>query len=269
MLAGAIGQAGAAGLEVLLVRDGDEVFAKRVQGSGAKLRVPGPLRVGDTLRIRGAKDLRLGLGELPVAEVHAPDGSFTWVVEKGAASVYPAELFSDGEIDLRVKVLKPADLAKKRNLACNPLAPLVANESVFPSVTASSETRGEGVFAARNAIDGYEGNKGHGGYPNQSWGPEQEEGPWLAVDFGRMVKVDRVDLFLRADFPHDESWKHAVLVADGKEVASVDLKHEAEVQTVKFPAVECRKLELRQLEWRDKGWCALTEMRVWGADVKR
>lgn len=266
---GAAGLGLSAGLEVVLERGGAKVFSHTVQGQGAKLRMPGPLRVGDQLSIRGAKNLRLGLGPLPVADVHAPGGTFTWVVEKGAESVYPSELFFAEKIELRVKVLQAKDLAVSRNLVCNPFAPLVANAVDFPNVKASSETRGDGVFSARNAIDGYVENKGHGAYPNQSWGPEQEEAPWLAIQFGRRVRVDRVELFLRADFPHDESWMRGVLVADGKEICPVELKHDARKQTIRFPAVECEKLELRELEWRNKGWCALTEMQVWGTDVTR
>lgn len=261
------------GLEIELERAGAKVLARKLAARelshGAQIDLPGPLRAGDRLVIRGANHLRLGLGSLPDAEIFTPDRNFSWTVAPGANRVYPPGLFAAAKLELRVKPLRAAERAAYRNLARNPLAPAVANPSVFPSATASSETRGEGVFAARAAIDGFEANRAHGGFPNQSWGPEQAERPWLAVNFGRMVRIDRVDLLLRADFPHDESWKHAKLFADGREIKSFELRHEPGVQTIQFPPVECAKLELRDLDWRARGWCALTELRVWGLDAER
>lgn len=262
-------------LEIELARAGTNVLTRKIAARdlshGAELDLPGPLRVGDRLTIRGARHLRLGLGlgALPDAEIFTPDRNFSWTVEPAANRVYPPELFAAAKLPLRVKPLRAAERSAYRNLARNPLAPAVSNNSVFPSATASSETRGEGVFAARAAIDGFEANGAHGGFPNQSWGPEQAERPWLAVNFGRPVRIDRVDLLLRADFPHDESWKHAKLFADGREIKSFELRHEAGVQTIQFPPVACAKLELRDLEWRARGWCALTELRVWGLDADR
>ena len=57
------------------------------------------------------------------------------------------------------------------------------------------------VFAARNAIDGFKENRHHGGWPNQSWGPEKRNDLWWQVNFGREVEIDKLVITIRADFP--------------------------------------------------------------------
>ena len=61
------------------------------------------------------------------------------------------------------------------------------------------ETRGEAVFAARNAIDGVYENDAHGIWPYQSWGINRDPNAALTLDFGRPVTIDELRLTLRAD----------------------------------------------------------------------
>lgn len=260
-------------LEIALERNGSKVFEQRfepaVLGDGAVAKLPGPLHEGDRLTVRGARSLRVGLAALPDAEIHAPNEEFEWKVEPGLPAVLPPELFTDSTLELRVKPLRPEERGGYRNLACNPFAPS-DGDTVFPHVTASSAARNDPMFRARTAIDGIEENTGgHSAYPHQAWGPEKEDRPWMTVKFGRKVRIDRVDLLLRADFPHDETWRRAVVIADGREVATVSLRKTADAQTVTFDPVECETLELRELEWTAPGWCALSEIRVWGLDADR
>lgn len=63
------------------------------------------------------------------------------------------------------------------------------------------ETRGEAVFAARNAIDGIFENSAHGEYPYQSWGINRDPNAALTLDFGREVLLDELRITERADFP--------------------------------------------------------------------
>ena len=93
--------------------------------------------------------------------------------------------------------------------------------------------------------------------------------PWLAVDFGRAVRIDRVDVVVRADFPHDEVWTAGEVKIDGRQVAGLKLAKTGDVQTTSFEPVEGRKLEIGNLRWQKPGWCALTELRVWGLDADR
>ena len=107
------------------------------------------------------------------------------------------------------------ELDAYRNLAANPYD-LGDAADRFPHAAANSECRQSPLFAARNAIDGCIRNERHGGWPFQSWGPEKEKELWWQVDFGREVQVERVTLYLRADFPHDKHSHRATLVfSDG------------------------------------------------------
>jgi len=87
------------------------------------------------------------------------------------------------------------------------------------------------------------------------------------VDFGRPVTVDKVRLMLRADFPHDSTWKSAdVEFSDGRRVA-IQLAPTAEFQEFTFPARRTTWLRLTNLVPADPGkWCALIELEAWGRE---
>ncbi len=88
----------------------------------------------------------------------------------------------------------------------------------YPHAFANVETRGESVFAARNAIDGILANKSHGPWPYESWGINMQDDAEITLDFGRPVDFDQVVLYTRADFPHDNWWVKATLIfSDGTE----------------------------------------------------
>ncbi len=83
------------------------------------------------------------------------------------------------------------------------------------------------------------------------------------------MRIDRLDIVLRADFPHDEAWTAGDVRIDGRHVVRMHLEKTREVQSVRFEPVEGRKLEIKNLAWEKPGWCALTELRVWGLDADR
>ena len=236
------------------------------------LILPG-LHPGDTLTFTGAPRLRITVGSLAEAEVVLPGNTFTWTADPGLARALPPALLDGSPLSVRIAGVRDAQRGDYRNLARNPLAPILApgaTPPVFPCATATSETRGDPVFRARNAIDGQTINGKHGGFPHQSWGPDREaKDPGFTVAFGRKVRIDRVDLFLRADFPHDQAWARGELWADGTKIANLHLSASAAVQTTSFPPVECATVELRNLVPGKPGWCALSEIQVWGLDADR
>lgn len=79
-------------------------------------------------------------------------------------------------------------------------------KNLYPHVVANVETRGEAVFAAQNAIDGVTANDSHGEWPYESWGINRQDDAKIRINFGREVCVDRIVLYTRADFPHDNWW---------------------------------------------------------------
>jgi hypothetical protein len=153
-----------------------------------------------------------------------------------------------------------------RNLALNPRDVHEAGHG-FPHASSNSETRGEACFWALNAIDGRTDNRGHGpDFP--SWGPEKRTDLWWRVDFGQTKVVEKMVLFVRADFPHDGCWRSATLVfSDGSRIR-IDLRKTAEPQICEFAPRKTTFVMLTDfVQDEPLQWCALTEVEVWGRDV--
>ena len=90
---------------------------------------------------------------------------------------------------------------------------------MYPHTYANVETRGESVFASRNAVDGLIAADNHGGYPWSSWGINRNPDAEMTVDFGRPVDISRLVFYNRADFPHDAWWTEGtVTFSDGSSV---------------------------------------------------
>ena len=154
-----------------------------------------------------------------------------------------------------------------RNVALNP-KDVQGAPAGYPHASSNSEFGGTACFAARCAIDGKTENKGHGDrFP--SWGPDKRKDLWWMVEFGQSVEIDKIVVYLRADFPHDMHWKSAVIqFSDGtREKISIDKT--AEPQTFAFDKRTVSWLKITDLVQDEPlGWCALTEVQVWGRDAK-
>lgn len=111
----------------------------------------------------------------------------------------------------------PDFVKARRNLALNPFD-REEHTNMFPHASANAQTRGEAMFAPRNAIDGIIANAGHYPYPYQSWGINEKKDAAITVDLGISCDVDEIVIVLRADFPHDNYWTQATLAfSDGSE----------------------------------------------------
>lgn len=166
---------------------------------------------------------------------------------------------------LSVRRAMPAEVRAYRNLALNPYDHH-GNTALFPHASANVETRGESVFAARNAIDGYRAASGHGIWPYSSWGINRNPQAALRIDFGTPVQLDQVVLYLRADFPHDAWWEKASLhFSDGSQsVLSLEKLDGAQ----RFP-LEGKETSFIVLDTLIKAddpspFPALTQMEAWG-----
>ena len=142
--------------------------------------------------------------------------------------------------------------------------------NLYPHATANVETRGEAVFFACNAIDGVCENRSHGWWPYQSWGINQQDDAAITIDFGRMIETDRVVMFTRSDFPHDNWWTKVTLTfSDG---SSIDW----ELEKSRFAHV--LSFEKKQISWIQMNhmikaddpspFPALTQLEVYGKVVK-
>ncbi len=128
---------------------------------------------------------------------------------------YNPKAFS-GELHvLTVRMATEAEVATRKNLAKN-VYDQHGDPGCFPHAHANVETRGEAVFAARNAIDGNSCNEGHGPWPFESWGINMQDDAEITLEFGRTVAVDAMALVTRADFPHDNYWQEVTFTfSDG------------------------------------------------------
>lgn len=150
----------------------------------------------------------------------------------------------------------------RTNLAVNPYA--LSRPGSYPRATSNSECRGERAFRAANAIDGRVENRGHGNaFP--SWGPEQIPDPWLKIDFGQQVTLDEIDVWLRADFPHDGVWERAVIeFSDGSRLP-IELRKTADRQAFAFEPRQVSWFRLTEFQPSEpRAWRAISEVEAWG-----
>ena len=205
------------------------------------------------------------------AFVYCKEGKLSYPVpfEEGR-KVFSERAFAGENHYLHARMARREEIAARKNLALNPWA-AHQFDGAYPFASANVETRGEAVFAARNAIDGYKANDSHGGWPYTSWGINRDPKAALRVDFGRTVEVDEAVLYLRADFPHDAWWQEGTLrFSDGSQV-TVKLEKTAAGQRFSFPAkrVEWVVLDTLIKAGDPSPFPALTQLELWGNEWER
>lgn len=181
---------------------------------------------------------------------------------------YSEKSFTGARQLLSARKATEAEIAARRNLACNPMDHH-ENTALFPHAHANVETRGEAWFAARNAIDGVTASAGHGLYPYASWGINRRDDAELTVVFGRAVCVDALCVTLRADFPHDNWWQQASFrFSDGSE----ETLHFVKSGLPQHFAIAPRTVEsvaicnMKKDETDPSPFPALTQLEVWGTE---
>lgn len=167
---------------------------------------------------------------------------------------------------LSLRPVHPWEL-RYRNLARNP-ADQHDVDGCYPHASANVETRGEAVFAARNAIDGTLAVSSHGRWPYSSWGINMREDAEFTLDFGRPVDFDTIVLYTRADFPHDNWWiRGTFLFSDGSQ-EEISLKKSDIPQHFSITRTGITWLKLGNLIKSDdpSPFPALTQIEVYGTD---
>lgn len=180
---------------------------------------------------------------------------------------YSPKVFYGNRHLLSARVAREEEIKVYKNLALN-VMDQHENSSYFPHVTANVETRGESKFAARNAIDGVTESRSHGSWPYESWGINMQDDAAMKMDFGRSVSVDRIVLYLRADFPHDNWWEQVTIrFSDGSSI-SPKLEKSELGQVITFEAKTIEWLELCDLIKADdpSPFPALTQIEVYGVE---
>jgi hypothetical protein len=227
---------------------------------------------GDVVRVAGLPGsfIILALDDaMAPSLVYLKGDSFTLTVPFGPrAKTYSPRAFKGEMHRISVRLARPEEIRGRRDMACNPYDDH-ANESLFPHASANVETRGEAVFAARNAIDGEIANDDHGFWPYTSWGINQDPDAALTLDFGRPVIVDEIALTIRADFPHDAWWTGAQITFSDGSHCEFSLQKKATRQAF---AVEPRTIDSLRLHGLVKAddpspFPALTRIEVMGREA--
>lgn len=168
---------------------------------------------------------------------------------------------------LCAKIAKDYEKKAYRNLSIN------VNDqhgvvTCYPHASANVETRNEVVFAAKNAIDGITVNNSHGEWPYQSWGINRRDDAAIKIEFGRMVVVDHIVIYTRADFPHDNWWKQATFSFSDGSSMQINMQKSCGAHEFSFESKEIEWLELSELikSPEDSPFPALTQIEVYGYD---
>lgn len=197
-------------------------------------------------------------------------GSVTYRIPFGDRRTNLSPRAFSGKIHLlSAKLARDFEVGAYRNLACN-VCDQHNIENLYPHATANVETRGEAVFAAQNAIDGVTASNSHGEWPYQSWGINRQDDARLRIDFGREVFVDRIAVYLRTDFPHDNWWRQvSFMFSDGGRMDAALEKREG-AQEVVFEERRMRWLELCDMKKSKEPspFPALTQLEVYGKETE-
>lgn len=183
--------------------------------------------------------------------------------------VYSPKTFSWDRHYLYARLATEEEIRAYRNLAVNP-ADQHDVLGCYPHASANVETRGESVFAARNAIDGLQENHGHGKWPYTSWGINRDPKAEMKIEFGRTVEVDAIEIVLRADFPHDSYWTRGVVeFSDGSRETLTFQKTDKPQRFAILPR-KIRWLTFGQLIKHDDDspFPALTQIGVYGREIR-
>ena len=237
---------------------------------------------GDRIAIKGSPHMVVRLDtKMPQHMIYCPGGTFDFAVPTGKAlAPYAREYFRGESHEITARPATPEEIKKTRNVALNIYDALEAKGS-FPHASASnhyktSTKNGMSQFAPRNAIDGETKNARHGGWPWQCWGPEKRKDLWFRIDFGRPVRVDKVALVMRAQFPpqdksnHDDVFQSSTLVFSDGSKEQLKFRKTGDKQEFPFAARTVTWVKFTDLVLPESGrWTGFVEVEVTGRDADK
>lgn len=204
------------------------------------------------------------------ALIYIPKKQWTYHIPFAYRGEWPYNFFAfKGRYNYaHIRVATPDEINAYQDLACNAYDQHEASEA-YPHAYANAETRDEPVFWARNAIDGYLANTSHGSFPFQSWGIDGREDAEITVDFGRDVKLDKVGILQRADYPHDSYWKYGTIEFSDYTTLELDMQKSLDEQKFSFTPKITNSITLKNLRKDNNvpGFVALSEIRAYGWNI--
>ncbi|WP_298838534.1 DUF7402 domain-containing protein [Clostridium sp.] len=185
------------------------------------------------------------------------------------AKPYSENTFKGKNHNISMRIANKDEVYAYRDLAENVMDKR-GETTYYPHAIANVETRNESVFAARNVIDGRVDTQSHGSWPYQSWGTDQREDAQIKIDFGRKVQVDKIALYLRADYPHDTFWNFIrVEFSDGSnKIVEPVRSYDAQYFEFDKKVITWMKLLNFKKAEEEIDFAALTEIQVFGNDIQ-
>ncbi|MBE6733139.1 MAG: hypothetical protein E7561_03990 [Ruminococcaceae bacterium] len=241
-----------------------------------RLEIPKKYAAGDTVTVtlpEGEYYLGLTLNSrMGESILYVPSGTYTFTVPDSTLSdIYTPTFYQNTFNTITARVIDSDELGERHNLSVNPYD-TANNKTAYPHATANGSYENSDTNAVRNAIDGVLANKDYGAYPSHSWGGSNSGGDWMAVDFAREVKVEEIDIKLRADFSGgDTYWLSGVLEFSDGSTKEVTFEKTAEVQTVTLDSpVATSYVKLKSLVKADEtnALAGISEISVYGTEEK-
>jgi hypothetical protein len=182
---------------------------------------------------------------------------------------YNPKAFTGERHYLTIRTAAEHEVGAYRNLAKN-VMDQHGDTGCFPHAFANVETRGEAVFAARNAIDGVLASESHGEWPYESWGINRQDDAELTLEFGRPIDFDTLVLYTRSDFPHDNWWVKATFTFSDGTTHVVDMEKSKEPHVFPVKRKNITWVKLSNLIKADdpSPFPALTQIEVYGKESK-
>lgn len=201
--------------------------------------------------------------------VYMTEPVFTFKVPFGEKKTsYPPKCFTGSFHYLSVRRADDAEAYGYRNLCLN-VYDHHENTGLYPHSYANVETRGEAVFASRNAINGNRENRSHGEWPYESWGINRNPDAEMTVEFGFEAMIDKIVLYTRADFPHDSWWTSATFVFSDGTKRTVSMEKSTAPHVFMLDPIKTSEIKLCKLIKADdeSPFPALTQIEVYGRKI--
>lgn len=211
------------------------------------------------------------IGEYVVESlIYAPESKFEFGIPFGEKLVaYHPEAFKGNLHEISIREASLEEINEYRNLALNGLDKH-QEINYYPHAYANVVTRNEACFEPRNAIDGCKDNSSHGYYPYHSWGGGLRDDLEFTLYFGREVEIDKIVLYLRADYvnDHDTNWETGVFeFSDGSRLP-ISMIKTSDPQEYCFEAKKVAWIKLTEIRRPvSSAFAALTEIEVYGRDI--
>jgi|GEM_PF-908630 Periplasmic component of the Tol biopolymer transport system len=275
---------GTAALQALGYNTEDEIA---LSYGGKTVRGKGLVELTTTAKLSSGSRVEVDLGKhnfvwvqlhplLNPTLVYTRTGKYLFTVPSNDhRNAMAPQFFDNSAVNMQAWLPTEEELNEPRNLAQNQYD--VASSNGYPRVTGTN-TYGGTEFAARNAIDGFTNNKGHGTFPQQSWGTNANSGGDLTIDFGRYVDISSAAYFVRADFtPYTGSDHDTVFGASTYKIYldGVIVKQgpftparTADAQEIDFGAtVRADKITFSFTAGTGSSWAGISEMQVFGIET--